>query len=61
MNKTDLREYSEEELSLNVFNDEGLYLNRHNEGFIESLREIFIFDETQEETLINDLKEDLEE
>jgi hypothetical protein len=57
----DLTKYGEQELSLRVFNDENLYLMRHNEGFITELKEIFKFNGTQETTLLIDLEEDLNE
>jgi hypothetical protein len=40
MSKQDLREHSDQELSLIVFNDEGLYINRHKSFFIEDIKEL---------------------
>jgi hypothetical protein len=65
--KTDLREYSSAELSLLVFNDEGLYKMRRsilrdceaNKPSI--LAELFEYTEGQLEELVIDLKADLEE
>ena len=56
--KTDLTEYGEEELSLNVFNDEGLYLRRRDVGFLDLINEVFIYTSEQLEELKNDLLED---
>lgn len=57
--KKDLREYGEQELSLIVFNDEGLYINRHSPEFIEAIiDEIFIYTDEQLKELKNDLLED---
>lgn len=56
--KTDLTEYGEEELSLNVFNDEGLYLRRRDVDFLGLIDEIFIYTKPQLEELKNDLIED---
>lgn len=59
--REDLTEYSDAELSLRVFNDEGLYRLRRRSYFIEELEQIFIFTEEQREELENDLKEENEE
>ena len=57
-----ITEYSDQELSLMVFNDESLYNARHSIGFIESIiNELFIYTDEQLEVLEEDLKEDLEE
>lgn len=62
MNKQDITMYSEEALSLHVFNDEYLYNNRHMNYFIDYIiKEMYIYTEDQLEVLENDLKEDLEE
>jgi len=61
MDKQDLREYGEQELSLHVFNDEYLYKRRHNYHFLDLVKEMFLFTEEQEETLIQDLEDDLNE
>lgn len=60
MEKQDITEYSDKELSLVVFNTEYLYNIRHRENFIEFLRELFLFRPEQLETFNQDLKEDLE-
>ena len=59
--KTDLTGYSENELSLNVLNDEGLYLIRHKPELKEMLNTLFIYTNKQMEVLEQDLKDDLEE
>ena len=56
MTKQDLTKYSDSELSLMVFNDEMLYKMRNRRNFIETLREIFIFSESQLNELNQDLK-----
>ena len=56
--KEDLTEYSDSELSLRVFNDEGLYRMRRSRDFIDTLKEFFIFSDEQEEELKTDLEED---
>lgn len=60
MKKQDLTEYSDQELSLMVFNDEDLYRMRRSFGFVEYLREVFIFTDDQLEVLKVDLREDAE-
>ncbi len=60
-NKQDLREYSDNELSLLVFNDEDLYLERHRRGFLNVIDELFIYTDAQLEVLKQDLADDLEE
>ena len=57
-NKTDLTSYGSGELSMWVFNDEGLYRERHRRGFIEVLSELFIYTDEQLEELENDLAEE---
>lgn len=61
MEKQDLREYSENELSLMVFNDEGLYCMRNSRGLVEFLKDYFEFTEEQLEVLIQDLIDDVKE
>ncbi len=61
MNKQDLTEYSDSELSLLVFNDEGLYRMRRRRDFIDTLREYFIFTDEQLEELKQDLQDEEEE
>lgn len=59
--KQDIREYSDSELSLLVFNDEGLYSRRHDDDFIGLVTCMFTFRPEQLSELLNDLKSDLEE
>jgi len=58
--KIDIRRYSDNELSLIVFNDETYYRCRHNKLFIEAISEDFLFTDAQLEVLIQDLQDDLE-
>ena len=57
----ELTTYGDGELSLHVFNDEGLYEQRHAPGFIDTLTEIFTFTDAQRGELIADLETDLAE
>ena len=58
----DLTQYSDDELSLQVFNDEGLYSMRHDTGnLLEVLEEIFTYSFEQMEVLLTDLADDLDE
>lgn len=59
--RTDLTQYSENELSLMVFNDEGLYRMRNRSYLIETLRELFIFSDEQLDVLKQDIQDDNEE
>lgn len=59
--REDLTDYSDSELSLRVFNDEGLYRMRHRKGFDEVLDQIFVYTPEQWQELITDLEEDLNE
>jgi hypothetical protein len=60
MSKIDIAQRSDSELSLIVFNDEGLYRMRKNSQFIGLLMDIFIFTDEQLEELEQDLfNEDL--
>jgi len=59
--KQDLREYSENELSLLVFNDEGLYKMRDRSCLVETLNDFFIFTDEQLEVLKQDIQDDNEE
>lgn len=61
--KQDLTKYSENELSLHLFNDEYLYKARKqsHEYLRELLEEIFIFTEEQFDVLIQDIEDDLNE
>lgn len=61
MDKQDLTQYSSAELSLNVFNDQSLYNQRHDRNLKELLDELFIYDDEQWEELQEDLEADLEE
>ena len=56
-----LTPYSDQELSLRVFNDEGLYDERHTAGLFDLLSEIFTFTDAQRRELVWDLEIDLEE
>ena len=56
-----LETYSDRELSLRVFNDEGLYSERHTAGLMDLLNEIFTFTDAQRRELVWDLEIDLEE
>lgn len=55
----DIRCYSDEELSLIVFNDNYWYNIRYLPNLIEVLKEEYTFNEEQEEVLINDLEEEM--
>jgi len=57
----DLTTYTDQELSLKVFNDEVLYKQRHRKDFIKDLKIFFKFSKDQEEILKQDLFEDLKE
>lgn len=59
--KTDLTEYSDNELSMHVFNDEGLYRMRNKPYLKETLDEYFIYTDEQYEVLLQDIEEDNEE
>jgi hypothetical protein len=61
MEKEDLTEYSENELSLRVFNLESLYNIRRQKNLFELLDEYFIYTEKQKEVLKEDLDNDLKE
>ena len=68
MTKQDIREYSEQELSLNVMNCEGLYselcwaARRDDFSMIESLvEELFIYTEEQLDELREDFQAEVEE
>lgn len=56
----DIRQFSDQELSLLVINDEGLYTMRHKPGFIDLLDELFIYTDEQKAELIQDLEDDKE-
>lgn len=60
MSKQDLTEYSEDELSLVVMNDEGLYrMRRHFLRHTDFLDEIFIYTDEQLDILREDIESDL--
>ncbi len=63
MYKQDLREYSDNELSLLVFNDEDLYklAMRNPNGLLNVINDLFIYTEEQLNELKNDLNEELGE
>ena len=62
MSRTNLKEFSDGELSLWVMNDEGLYRMRRNKSALfELLEELFEFTEAQREELEADLQADEEE
>ena len=54
----DIREYSDKELSLNVFNIEPLYRIRHCYSLAGVLNELYKFTNEQWDVLIGDLEED---
>lgn len=56
-----LYKYSENELSLRVFNDEHLYKQRHDKGFIRMIHQIFRATNRQVFVLKQDLAADLTE
>lgn len=60
--KEDLKDYTDDELSLRVFNDETLYHMRHNRKvLLETLSELFDFTNEQETELLIDLDDDEEQ
>jgi len=60
MDKIDLTQYTDNELSMVVFNDSGLYRMRHDSGLISELEEVFTFTPCQLLVLLDDLKGELE-
>lgn len=60
MNKQDLTQYSDSELSMVVFNDEYLYNMRHKPYLKYTLDELFIYTPDQLDELENDLMEEME-
>jgi hypothetical protein len=55
----DLTQYSDSELSLNVFNEEYFYIERHNRPYLMALiAEEFVYTPEQLEELIDDLNDD---
>ncbi len=66
MEKQDITMYSDNELSLIVFNDEYFYNHRHRRDLIPLLQDMFIFTDAQlrvleEDLIIDQDKEDLSE
>lgn len=62
MSKNNITNYSDDELSLYVFNDEYLYNLRYNIDILKSvLDENFIYNEDQYNTLLNDIEDDEKE
>lgn len=59
--KQDLTEFSENELSLLVFNDEYLYKRRNSRDFLIELDEMFLYTEEQLDALKSDLYEEEQE
>tara|TARA_R110000765_G_scaffold121431_1_gene217643 strand:- start:523 stop:729 length:207 start_codon:yes stop_codon:yes gene_type:complete len=58
----DIRHYSDQELSLLIFNDEYFYIERRNRPYLMALiKEEFIYTRQQMKELINDLQEDEDE
>jgi hypothetical protein len=57
-NKTDITEYSENELRLLVFNDEYLYGMRHRRGFLDTIAEKYTYTELQLDVLKENLRSD---
>jgi hypothetical protein len=53
--KTDITMYSEDELSLRVFNEEELYRERHDPNFKKMIEDTFIYTRDQLITLCRDL------
>ena len=58
--KESLYRFSDDELSLRVFNEESLYLRRHERGFIRELSSIFQYTNKQLAVLRVDLQDDKE-
>lgn len=58
MDKQDLREYSDGELSLIVYNDEHLYRMRNNSQFLGYINDHFLFTDEQLEELEKDLEDE---
>ena len=57
----DLRKYSDDELSLVVFNTSYLYNDRHEELFIKWIRGTYYFRKKQLDVLKQDISDDLQE
>jgi hypothetical protein len=56
--KQDIRQYSDNELSLLVFNDEYLYLRRFRAGFAQMIDEMFEYTSEQLDVLIQDINDE---
>ena len=62
MTQANITYYLDDELSLRVFNDEGLYNIRHESAEINAaINELFICNDTQLRVLMEDLTADLVE
>ena len=59
MDKIDLTQYTDNELSMVVYNDQGLYSMRHDSDLISELEEVFTFTPCQLLVLLDDLKGEL--
>ena len=60
MDKVDLTQYTDNELSMTVYNDIGLYSMRHDSDLIAELEEVFNFTPCQLLVLLDDLRGELE-
>lgn len=60
-NRQDLTKYSDDELSLIVFNTEYLYIKRHSKGMLRYLKMNYRYTKKQLEVLKDDLAIDLVE
>jgi hypothetical protein len=56
--KKDITMYSENELSLMVFNNESLYSDRNRSDFLEIIKDLFIYTDEQLQVLKDDLTDD---
>ncbi len=57
--RQDIRHYSDDELSLLVFNDEYYYVERHDRDYLKALLdEQFVYTDDQYKVLIKDLELD---
>lgn len=61
MSKQDITGYSENELSLLVFNDEYLYKMRRQRDFLNDIKKMFEYTSEQLEVLKQDLEDDAKE
>lgn len=59
--RQDIRQYSDRELSLIIFNTEHLYRAMHRPNFLAVIQDCFLYNDNQMVTLIADIEEDLEE